>query len=149
LLLALVGAALFAASAYLKSASDAAATPDVNAFAVWQEPPQGKPGAVHAEVQIVEDASNPYYTHANGGTFTLVSATGERIVTSQLHGIDMVEECDPREGLGRTRYHIQMLPASPAVTLNEGDLVQGTITLRVGGREHTFALPEREASIHP
>ena len=158
LLLVLVIGTLLVASLYFLSSSGVtatpaqsesqAATPKVNGFAVWQEPHESNSGPVHARVEIVENASNPFYSVADGGTITLVRASGEPVVTSEVHSIDMVEECDPREGIIRTRYAFEMLPASALAALNEGEVVEGKMTLQVEGREHVFPLPQREVSIH-
>jgi hypothetical protein len=160
LLLVLVIGTLLVASIYFISASGTtatapssqsesnAATPKVNGFAVWQEPHESNSGPVHARVEIAENASDPFYTHADGGIITLVRSSGDHILTSEVHSIDMVEECDPREGILRTRYAFEMLPATVAAALTEGEAVEGNMTLHVEGEQHVFPLPRREVSIH-
>jgi len=158
LLLTLVIGTLLVASLYFLSATGSTATPaqsesqsatrKVNAFAVWQEPHESNSGPVHARVEIAENASDPFYTHADGGTITLVRSSGDHILTSEVHSVDMVEECDPREGILRTRYAFEMLPATVAAALTEGEVIEGNMTLHVEGEQHVFPLPQREVSIH-
>jgi hypothetical protein len=110
-------------------------------FQVWQDfMPGTRAGGppLHATVVFYIEGVD---TASGSGSITLTRAAGEEIATAQLELLRSVDDLGLKQP-GPQRVTFTMTSTPTSVELKEGELIKGTVKVRLGGTDLTIELPE-------
>ena len=116
----------------------------VTDFQVWQDFMPGlKAGnaPLHASVTLSIQWPQRITPDMAKGSITLVRASGEQVVTSDLQLAQWDQSSGPLTP-GPQQVMFAMVPQTVPVQLTEGEMLHGTVALTLDGQPRTVELPE-------
>ena len=113
-------------------------------FQVWQDfMPGVKAGnaPLHASVTLSIQWPERITPDMAKGSITLVRASGEQVITSDLQLAQWQEGSGPITP-GPQQVMFAMVPQTVPMQLTEGEMLHGTVTVTLDGQPRTVELPE-------